>query len=311
MPLLEEANEFDPTEDHQAFTAEQTEKDQARRGEVVERFRTARRHAVGNLHLVAARVADDVDDDVAGTERAAMFYEHVTASLIRSNAAGEFSSQAGATQAQVIELESVRGELNDAQRRLSEQQSVEDQLRASAYQASDLQNEIFDLRQKLLDKDREMESAQDRLDVSNASNAELLTELNELRPFKAEAEQLRQQLADEKQAHGVTMDELGQLRQQQTLAPPAPPGAEPLTRAVDPAPPAQSLDEVLQEFSSPATATSGDPEAHEQRTTIDTPALSHKEELGRRRGLRDKLHQVREHIPGSGNPTNTPKEGEK
>ena len=294
MALMEEANEFDPTQDLATFQAEREEETRAHRGEVLDRFQTARRKAVGHLHLVATEVAATQEDDVAGTELAAEFYEHVANGLSRSDVAGMFSNQTGVHQAQVVELESVRGELGTAQQQLAESEQTNEQLRASAREASNLQSQLLAVRQELID-------SQNKVSELQATNQQLVSD----------KQSLERQLSDEKQAHGATKDELGTLREQQT-------GAQ---SEAQPSPAPEP----------PAAAPSGEPEKPEPEPGADEPhtgiidangglaagetqePLTHKQELGRRRSIRERTADLaRDILPGHhSSTTNTPKDGEK
>lgn len=273
MPLMDEANEFDPTQDLATFQAEREEETRVNRSEVLDQFKSARRKAVGHLHLVATQVAATQEDDVAGTKLAAEFYEHVANGLSRSDVAGMFSTQTGANEAQVIELESVRDQLDTAEQQLDRSNQTNEQLRRSALEASNLQAQLLTTQQDLI-------AARDQI-----------TELqDEIVLLKSDKSVLQRELNDEKQAHGMTKDELGAQRQQ----------------------PTEIIDPVLTPPAPPAAASSDESDDNGGLAADETPPpLTHKEEMERRRGIRGAMDRARDILPGSSNPHNTPKEGEK
>lgn len=256
-----------------------------RRAVALEEAQQGRSTAFENLVIVIDDMAESIseghDKPIDGLTAEKAFLEQLTEGLTSNGGRiTQHFANGYAVSDDAGELESVRGELGTAQQQLVEVEQTNAELRRSATEASNLQAQLLVLQQELIDE--------------RAKVTALQTEVSQLTTEKAD---LERELNEEKQAHGRTKDELGELRQQRVDPPspspqpdPEPPAAAPSGDPVEPEPADQPVDEP----------------PHQSPHTL-TP----REEVQRRSGIRGAIDRVRGSAPGHSNPHNTPKDGEK
>ncbi len=325
MPLMPEVDEFDPTTDLKAYREEAEVRENERREQVAGRLHDARRDAIGSLNQAVIDIANMSDDDVVGTERAAEFLEYVAEQLKKRGDTPMFTDQASTpqrvqvnavttgsgvsdSQSQTRELEAANARAEDLQQQVVDNEHVAEQLRDSARRASNLQGELTIAQRRLERSEETKGQLRDELGEAHTKVTELETTVDELtvknEQLRWDNQSLEQQLADEKQAHGRTKDELGTLRTQPTDTPPP---------ADQPEPPASASSGASDE------PEPGNDESH--TGIIDTngglaagetpPPRTHKEELERRRGIRGMIDKGRSIAPGHSNPRNDTNGSEK